>query len=305
MAPLTTTRTLFELRVGSTHTIEVLLQVRLEDLPWWNSDLRSHERQLYKLIGRQVLRMECRKEIEEYRAKIRERDDAEKNIAKKTNKKSDVIIGEANLKKKMSGKEKRGATTTTGRKRVGRKSATTKKETKSSSSKKQKLSESKKSKGGGANNSSNNDETNASETKENRLKLLREPGKWIMGKSIQICYMMEDLEKSYGTTLVFRPKETGGEDSENNSAGTKIITSPNPKKSTEKQQSQSQSSSREVDDGEEKVVPLASFRSWQKLTKRLNLWVFQFDPNDPSDLNVSEGGGFPRPELLPMSDIFR
>ena len=29
------------------------------------------------------------------------------------------------------------------------------------------------------------------------------------------------------------------------------------------------------------------------------------DPNNPSDLSVSEGGGFPRPDLLPMADIFR
>ncbi len=70
MPPLVTTRTLFELRVGSAHTIEVLLQIRLQDIVWWNSNLRDHECQLYKLIGRRVLPCDdvCRAEIEAERA---------------------------------------------------------------------------------------------------------------------------------------------------------------------------------------------------------------------------------------------
>ena len=63
-------------------------------------------------------------------------------------------------------------------------------------------------------------------------------------------------------------------------------------------------SSDKVDDND-KLVPLATCRSWKKLPKRVNLWVFKFDPNDPTELSVSEGGGFPRPDLLPMADIFR
>ena len=106
--------------------------------------------------------IECREEIEADRAKIR---DAANNAKKK---KGDVVIGEANLKKKADNEQG------TGRKRGGKKA---KKETKSS--KKQKLSD-KKSKGA-------TDKNTASESKEKKLKLLREPGIWIMGKSIQIC----------------------------------------------------------------------------------------------------------------------
>lgn len=162
MAPLTTTRALFELRVGSSHTIEVLLQIRLSDIHWWNSELYNHERQLYKLIGRRVLPTECKEEIEADRAKIRDVAD----YAKK--KKGEVVIGEANLKKK-AGKEKG-----TGRKRGGKKA---KKETKAS--KKQKVAD-KDAKDVDGNNA-------ASDSKEKGLKLLRDPGKWIMGRSIQIC----------------------------------------------------------------------------------------------------------------------
>ena len=58
-------------------------------------------------------------------------------------------------------------------------------------------------------------------------------------------------------------------------------------------------------DDNDKKVPLASFRKWTKLKKRVNVWVFKLDPDNPCDLSHSEGGGFPRPDLLPMADIFR
>jgi hypothetical protein len=70
-------------------------------------------------------------------------------------------------------------------------------------------------------------------------------------------------------------------------------------------QFQSSSKKEEIhDDNKNKLVPLASFRTWKKLQKRLILWVFKFNPNDLTDLSTSEGGGFPRPEFLPIADIF-
>jgi len=160
MAPLTTTRTLFELRVGSFHTIEVLLQIRPSDISWWNSDAYNHERQLYKLLGRRVLPECCSTEIEAYRTKRKERDNAANNNTDKK-KKGEVVIGEANLKKKKATEKGKNA---------GKKRGSKKKETKAS--KKQKLS----------------DKRKDADSKDKKLpKLLREPGKWVMGKSIQIC----------------------------------------------------------------------------------------------------------------------
>lgn len=184
------------------------------------------------------------------------------------------MIGEANLKIK-AGREK-GA----GGKRGGRKGE---KETKPS--KKQKVS--------GKNAKDGNGTNTGSEPKEKKLKLLREPGKWIMGRSIQICYVMEDMELSSSATLVFRKKENDTDPEPDNAAASNQNTPGKECQSSEK-----------VDD-DTKLVPLATFRSWKKLPKRLNLWVFQFDPDDPCDLSSSEGGGFPRPSLLPMADIFR
>ncbi|KAL9190724.1 hypothetical protein ACHAXT_000430 [Thalassiosira profunda] len=260
---LTTTRTLFELRVGSTHTIEVLLQIRSSDIPWWNADLRAHERQLHKLIGRRVLPVECRVEIEADRARIRAKADFEKA------KKGEVVIGESNLKKKAT-KEKGG-----GKKRGAGKKG--KKDTKAS--KKQKASD------------KSGDGENASEsTGKKQLKLCREPGKWVMGQSIQICYTMEDIEKNTASTLVFRTRQPTAM-----SDGATQSQSPG----------ETQTRSSETTEGEEKLVPMATFRSWKKLGKRINLFVFRFNPNDPADLSLSDGGGFPRPELLPVADLFR
>ena len=105
---------------------------------------------------------------------------------------------------------------------------------------------------------------------------------------------MEELETSSASTLIYRQKESD-KDSPKKS-NTMSQSSEDTKQSTKKV---------EDDDDDDKLVPLATFRSWKKLPHRISLWVFKFDPSNPSDLKVSEDGGFPRPDLLPMADIFR
>lgn len=271
MAPLNTTRTLFEVRVGAYHTIEVLLQIRQSDIAWWNSDLRHHERQLHKLLGRRVLPVECREEIEEFHSKRKMWEERKAGLseAQKDGKKK-VIVGEDNLKKKAS-RNKRGNTSTKDKKKKGD----------AKSQKKQKTTQSQTAKGA--------DDA----TKEKRSKPFQDPGTWIIqsGYTIQLCYVVEDLESTSSTTLVFRPKKN---------IGTIDVVDESDRKSL-KTAEQSQTS---LDD-DKKAVPLASFRKWTKLKKRVNVWVFKLDPDNPCDLSHSEGGGFPRPDLLPMADIFR
>lgn len=97
---------------------------------------------------------------------------------------------------------------------------------------------------------------------------------------------MEDIDSSSAATLIFRPQEnTGAYSAESDDQAA---------------MKQSQTSNEN-----KKSVPLSTFRKWKKLPKRLNLWVFKFDPSDPTDLSSSLGGGFPRPELLPIADIFQ
>ena len=145
----------------------MLLQIRLSDIEWWNSDsdLYNHERQLHKLLGRRVLPNECKEEIEKYRSERKRKEDLLNNNKEKKQS-GEVVIGEANLKKKTADKEK----STSGKKRGRGKKA--KKETKAS--KKQKV----------------KDAANEGTEEKKRPKLLRETGKWIMGNSIQICKLL-------------------------------------------------------------------------------------------------------------------
>lgn len=202
-----------------------------------------------------MLPFECREEIEVDHAKNRDlANDSEKRQA-------DAVIDEANLKKRT--KKGNGAVKKKGGKSV-------KKEAKSS--KKQELA-----------NKKSKDCNEKATWESRRIKpLLQDPGKWIIGKSIQICYMMEDLPRGReAATLIYRHRGNTKEPTEEQSLSEKAV------------------------GHEEKMVCLATFRSWKKLSKRLKLWVFKYDPEDPHDLSVSEGGGFPRPQLLPMADIFR
>lgn len=267
MAPINTTRHLFEVRVGQYHTIEVLLQIRQADLSWWNEDLRNNERQLHKLIGRRILPVECREEIEKFHSRRRQREERKAsahNEATVPNKKNAVVVGEVNLKKKASSR-KRGSGNNEAKSR--------KKKT--------------------ANDNKTNKKAEDAATKEKRSKLFSDPGTWVLapGYTIQLCYRMEDIESSSATTLVFRTNKKSD-----------ILKSEIASADTATTGEQTQNS---LDEDDKKSVTLASFRRWTKLKKRINVWVFKFDPDNPCDLSHSEGGGFPRPDLIPMADIFR
>lgn len=252
------------------HTLEVLLQIRSSDLTWWNSN-PDYEKQLYKLIGRRILPVELKDEIQA----DMERDRRIKTVSGEVVKKK-VVIGEVNLKKMADSKTK--VPTATGKKRG-------KQSTKDKGKAKKVKTEQTKSK----------QQSSAAvgkediEAKDKRPKLLRETGHWLMGKSIQACYVMEDIDRTGSCSMAFRPMKKMDKQGDS-------ITEDN---------ATPQKKDIDSSDKGEKLIPLATFRSWNKLSKRLNVWVFRFDPDDPTELSATEDGGFPRPELLPLSDIFR
>lgn len=254
------------------HTLEVLLQIRSSDLRWWSSNLRDHEKQLFKLIGRRILPTELKEEIQG----DMERDQKIKTISGEIVKKKGVLIGEKNLKKIADNKAT--STTATGKKR-GKQLTKNKGNPKKAKTDQIKTEQQTAVVAG-------KEET---EQKDKRPKLLRETGKWIMGKSIQLCYVMEDIDRTASCSMAFRPMKQIETDTD----------------SMSKDASTPQQKGDDLKNKDVKLIPLATFRSWNKLSKRLNVWVFKFDPDDPTDLSVTEDGGFPRPELLPLSDIFR
>lgn len=289
MPPLTSSRTLFELRVGSIHTIEVLLQIRLSDINWWNSNYSKHECELYKLIGRRILPKECRDEIETDRARVREAVE-QKKLQQSSKVDEGIVVGKRNSSKRNAVENSKN--TIAGKKRGG--GAMGKKESKSSKKPQGNNTATETTKHQSSKNNSSSNDASEPSKEEKKLKLLRVTGTWIMGTSIQICYTLESIDWPSVSTLIFRPNGSSSSSADNNE--------------TEEHQSQSSSKKEELnhdDDGNKSVIPLASFRTWKKLPKRLILWVFQFNPNDPTDLSTSTGGGFPRPELLPIADIFR
>ena len=253
------------------HTLEVLLQIRSSDLTWWNSN-PHHEKQLYKLIGRRILPVELKDEIQA----DMERDRRIKTVSGEVVKKKKVVIGEVNLKKMADSKTK--APTATGKKRG-------KQSTKDKGKAKKAKTEQTKSKQQSSAAVGKED----TEAKDKRPKLLRETGHWLMGKSIQACYVMEDIDRTGSCSMAFRPMKKMDKQGH----------------SITKDNATPQKKDIDSSDKGEKLIPLATFRSWNKLSKRLNVWVFKFDPDDPTDLSATEDGGFPRPELLPLSDIFR
>ena len=52
------------------------------------------------------------------------------------------------------------------------------------------------------------------------------------------------------------------------------------------------------------TIKLATFRQLTTLPKRIVCWCYSFDPNDPTAPNPLEGGGFPRPETIPILSLF-
>lgn len=46
------------------------------------------------------------------------------------------------------------------------------------------------------------------------------------------------------------------------------------------------------------------FRQLPKLSKRISLWCYPMDKNNPQE-PLPEGGGFPRPEMMPITSLFR
>jgi hypothetical protein len=64
--PLNSTRTFMELRVGKSHLVEVLLQVRRADLEWYRSNYDSIQEELLELMQENVLPRMCGEEIENY-----------------------------------------------------------------------------------------------------------------------------------------------------------------------------------------------------------------------------------------------
>uniref|UniRef100_A0A7S4JT09 Uncharacterized protein n=1 Tax=Odontella aurita TaxID=265563 RepID=A0A7S4JT09_9STRA len=278
-------RTLLELRVGRTaHSsntiVDVLVQLRHADLEWWNSDLADHQSQLLKIIGRRILPAELKEEIERRSDLIsRKRRRGEGGLGASAR----VVIGEKNMERSAAAATKAGGEVRG--KRGGRGSKKFRKRIKTGeqtlaadkNDAKKKVATSKK-----------------KDVKKTANASLRGDIKYLFGDTIQITYKVEEIQTSESATLLYNADSSDDEEGSSEGRASTNMGGGRVESSAKQQKRKSNSS---------KSTTLASFRRLDKLPKRIVIWCFRLDPQNPTAPNP-EGGGFPRPELVPMSSIF-
>ena len=237
MADKYKTRTLSELAIGRTNSvsIESLINIRQQDLDWWNDDIENHERQLFKLIGREIIPVECMDDIEQLNVGGKLKRRKQPNDKKESMKKSQLSI---------KGKKN---------KRI--------------------------------NDTKNTKKDQNELTSKNNSKLQHSIQEFtnLFGDSIQIIYKIEEISTSNCATILFSYECD--------------IQQPYKKKRKQDSTDLSNKNSKNVsiNSGFKKVI---------KIPKRIILWIYPFDPNNPLE-PIPNGGGFPRPEFIPISDLFK
>ena len=279
-------RTFLELSCGTTHTVECIIHMRRADLDWFNApeNISDHQRQLFTLIGRRILPQECSEEIEADLATWRQK-----------RAKIGVLIGEKNIAEaaaavkaaaaaKAAG-DKKGGAGRGGRKKAGKKGGRDKKAGGKSTT------------GGGKKGGKTGSKTTlatlAGGVGGKKTKRKRETDiSYLFAESLQVTYRAEEIKTSDSVTLLYNNKadqgKESGEDASSSSKG-KRKRSAGADGSTAKK-------------GSTGTTELATFRTLKKLSKRIVVWVYPFDPANPSAPN--QGGGFPRPEMIPITSLF-
>lgn len=265
--------------------MECLVRMRRSDLEWFNAPdhVSDHQRQLFALIGRRILPQECGEEIE-----------ADLSGWRQKRAKIGVLIGETNIAEaaaavktaaaaaaaaKAGAKKRGGASGTTGsrgKSRAGKKGGGGKKTGSRSTA------------GGiGAKGIKSGSKTSlaalAGGVGGKKVKRKRDTGdiSYLFGEALQVTYRAEEIKTSDSVTLLYTNTSKGaaGSDGSGGDGGGK-----NKRK-------------RSAD------TELATFRTLKKLSKRIIIWVYPFDLANPTAPNP-EGGGFPRPEMIPLTSLF-
>jgi len=214
---------LFELklRVGRSHTVEVMVHIRRKDLNWFAANENSYRKQLFQLLSRKILPKEFDEEMERYCLEKRKSATEDGGQVVQKNGDNTIIIGEANKKKKPPTKP--GAK----RKRGQKQKEDTPRDN--------------------------------SNSMEERYKFER----YVFGETIQVSYRVEDILPNESALLFFNTSKDDSKESKQR----------------------------------------ASFKKYPKLSKRIILWCYPLDAENPTE--PIDGGGFHRPDMIPISSLFR
>jgi len=267
--------------------VECIIHMRRSDLNWFNApdNISDHQRQLFTLIGRRILPQECSEEIEADLANWRQK-----------RAKIGVLIGEKNIAEaaaavkaaaaaKAGGRKGGASATGRGKKRAGKKASG-------------------KSTTGGKKGTKIGSKTTlvalaGGGVGGKKTKRKRDTGdiSYLFGETLQVTYRVEEIKTSDSVTLLYNNIDPGKDTKSNKKGSLKnSVGGGGGDKGKRKR-------SADADSTKKGSTELATFRTLKKLSKRIVIWVYPFDPANPTAPNP-EDGGFPRPEMIPLTSLF-
>lgn len=284
------TRNVLDLKVGKSHIIQLQFHLRTSDLDWFNdcNCTSKYMRQLIQIVSRTILPYECEDEIEASFISYSEKNQSSKSggtesatssgtkrkqtAKKSTKKKGDGISSSKKLKGIGSVKSNKTVTKT--------KNKSTKPTQKGHKTKR-------------ANkvNDSDNDDNN--ESKYLSSSHFKSGNTFLYGEDIQILYKMEHVDTSNYSILQFVTPDNHHEQHESGKED---------ECSTRTQTGTTAKAKKQINT---KPLILSKFQCLKPLSKRIILWCYPFDPNDfkaPDMASLEQT--FPRPELIPISNLF-
>ena len=283
--PKYNTRTCLQLAIGSsTFSVQVIIHLRVADLPWWNhpDSIASNHRQLRRIVQDQII------PNVDFEAEMIQRSSTQPR-SNNNNKSMVVEVKHGEKNKEEKGEDTKGA------------SRPQAKKTAKAPLKHQKHS---KTTGGGKNKTKTtmthhsskvapkrNKNTNTfskptttnvhqyttTRTKEEDVATSRKYNgdfRILMGESIQITYKLQPIADLYHSCTFIYDSSSEDDDDEVKESG-------------------NQKPSR---------LKLHTMRT---LSQRIVLWCFPFDPNEPTKPIPFVDGGFPRQDMIPMASLFR
>ena len=271
-----TSRTFLEVQIGNLWSVHVVVQLRRQDVPWFHSDLSYHEEQLMDLIQEYIIPKEFPELILVQSEQIQEIQ-AKKGDSKQA---KQVVIGETNIRQQKEkakvhlGKSNKKSTTA-GKNKRGKNETTT---TKSIASALSLIPTSK---------TSNKREYKPDVT-------------MLFGETLQITYKMEDI--TYVSLTLLYKKDDNANKADEICDELDDVDSKDSK--TKKCKAKTKTGEKEEASDQQNTMKLASFRQLKTLPRRIVLWCYPFDQSSPTKPNPGDSG-FPRPEMIPITSLFR
>jgi hypothetical protein len=257
-------RTFLELCVAKKFSLHVVLHLRRDDISWFQSNLASHEQQVLNLIKEEIVPKEFPFLISESRHTTPPGVAPSGKGQKRKKGIRQPVIGSAHLRQKQK-----------------RRAATNNK-----------------------NLACNNGKSNPAppslplsvategtevEAAKGKRGVYTPDVSMIFGETLQITYKTEEISQA-SVTLRF-----GGGMEELVAGDQQVAVEAKSKGRKRNRPSQPPAT---------KMIKLATFQQSKTLPKRIICWCYPFEIEDPMSPNPLQGGGFPRPETIPMSSLF-